>query len=201
MLKTKFKFAVGAIFAFGVLASAAQAATVGNDAISRTINDGFNDFAIVTGGPIAESGRLTSWETHIRRLEGDNRVGLLLLSSADAGSDFVIEAIDIRNVDLGLNSFTTSIAVEAGWFIGAFMADAKIDFDTSGAFATFATLDEAFLSADPVLGDTVDRRSTGTRAYSLSATVVPVPLPAALPMMAAAMGGLMLLRRGRTRTA
>lgn len=195
MRKEAFTCFFSAIIAFVVLVSGAQAATVGNEAISRSVGDGFNDFAIVTGGPIAEAGILTAWETHIRFTEGDNRVGLLLLSSTDASSDFVIEAIDIRNVDLGFNSFTTSIAVEAGWFIGAFMADAKISFDGAGVFPTFATLDEVFISADPAIGNTVDRRSTGNRTYSLSATIAPVPLPAAFPMLAAALGGILLLRR------
>ncbi|MBD5778860.1 VPDSG-CTERM sorting domain-containing protein [Pelagicoccus sp. NFK12] len=153
------------------LASSAQAITIGNDAIDRTHGDGFSNFsmALLTEVVPAGGAYLTGWETYI---EYGAQGNMALLFLEDKGSNnYEVKFVDERTVALGLNSFSASGALDAGWIMGIWMGTAKVSFDyVSGPDTTFTA--NGVLGSAPTVGQTVAYTGNITdRVYSINATV------------------------------
>ena len=149
----------------------AQGVMIGNDAIARSVTDSYSNFsmALLTEVVPAGGGHLTAWETYIG--VGDQGSMALLFLEDKGSNNYDVKFVDERTVGLGLNSFSASGALEAGWIMGIWMGAAKVSFDYIAGPDTTYTANGA-LATTPTVGDTVAYTGKITdRIYSINATV------------------------------
>ncbi len=178
--------ALAAAALVAVLPLTASAATVGYDAIDRSLADNFNDFAMVYTAETFNDGTITGWSAFIKRLGTDNTIGLMVLND-NGGNQYEVAAIELRTVTAGLNSFATSIAVTSGQVMGLFMANAKVAYDNVAPSDDRYTSNNLFAAGAPAVGAVFSTSGPLGRTYSLNATVAEVPVPASLPLVLAGM--------------
>jgi hypothetical protein len=178
-----------------ITATASHAAIVGNDAIDRNDGDGRSNFAVAMAGDVFSTGVIDSWSTFIHSPNGGN-MGLLVLE--DLGMDsWKVVASDVKMVTGGLNTFSASIDVQAGYVMGIWIGNAKVSMDNCGTCGP-KVVDQsgALFSAVPSVGATFSSQNPNqSRLYSINATVSAVPLPAGGLMLISGLGAVAALRR------
>lgn len=184
-----------------MVGGAATAATVnvGDAAINRQLSDGFSNFVVGFTNENFVDGTLTGWEVYVERINGNASSGslALLVLTSIGGGNYQVTGIDTRTVQVGLNTFTSSIATTATSILGVFMGTAKVSYDLiSQPSGPDVYNGNGAVSSPLSVGSTVALTAGSTdRIYSINATVAPVPLPAAGFLLIGALGGLAALRR------
>lgn len=173
--------------------SAAQALTVGNDPVPRSIYDGWSNFVLkLETEVIPSNGTLTQWEVNVAT---PGRLALLVWDAGTgceplpagvphntAGTDCQasIVAVDERTVTPGLNTFSTNLAVQAGQTLGLWIEQARVYFDWElgdGEYVQWCTHDGCTGPTAPAAGSSWALPSTGDwhtygrdRTYSVRAS-------------------------------
>ncbi|MEM9540275.1 MAG: hypothetical protein AAGA60_12340 [Cyanobacteria bacterium P01_E01_bin.42] len=142
-MKKLVMIAVGLIMLVSVLTSTpayadipakcSEEAIIGNEAIDRSVYDGWSNFVLgLTNEVFAEAGTVSEWKVYVNN---PGSVGMLLLRQ-QVDSTYKIIGSDIETAKAGLNQFTFtpkeggSAKVETGDILGLYIGSAKVDFDS-----------------------------------------------------------------------
>jgi hypothetical protein len=146
-----------------LLPSVLFAYDAGNEALVRTETDQYANFTIVdTNNPFPTDGTTTGFEFYAANT---NPFRIVIVDEANVVkwvSDEIIPSV-------GVGTHNASVAVEAGWNLAIYSAQAGvIPFDWAGTAAEYTPNNDGL----PVVGETLAQEGTTNRTYSLNASIV-----------------------------
>lgn len=163
----------------GIASPCKASIQVGDAAIARANADSYSNFsmALLTKS-VPTSGIIESWETWAAN---DGTMALLFLKSTGV-NQYSVEFVSTQAVVEGINQFVAgpdfaAATIQAGWILGIWMGDAKVEFDFVGDSTTYTGSGD--LLTAPTVGQTINYTGDLTgRTYSINAQLAPVPEPA-----------------------
>jgi hypothetical protein len=135
----------------------------GNDALPRTETDQYTNFTIVdTNNPFPSDGTVTEFEYYAANT---NPFRVVIV---DEGNVVKWVSDEVTPTGVGVDTFSANVAVEAGWNLAIYSAQAGvIPFDWAGTAAEYTPNNDGL----PTVGETLAQEGTTNRTYSLNATL------------------------------